>query len=215
MKRGALIITLLVLASCSFRENKEGASQPLAGRGAVSYAKIQSAILKPFCVGCHGGMHAPNLSNYAFVKENLQSVGHSVLEKRNMPKSGPLSEDLMQLLKEWIDNGAPEFAETPDPVPTTPVGGDRPVVKWADVCREVFRPKCFNCHFDNNPQSISNLDNFDTFVETVGTSFYVTVVNSLMPPPPPGTPEGEPNPNKLTRAELEMFSNWIVDGMQR
>lgn len=211
---GALLFSLLLLVGCSFREQKEGGS-PLKGTGNISFARIQSEILKPSCVGCHSGMHAPNLASFSNVKANLQSLAHAVLEKKSMPKAGPLPEGERELLAQWIENGAPEFGEIPDPIPTEPTGGQRPPLKWDTLVKEVLRPKCFNCHFPSNPENISNLDDYEIFVGTVGTSYFVTVINPLMPPPPKDTPEGEPNPNKLTRSEMEMFSNWIVDGMQK
>lgn len=210
-----LFLVSLFFSGCSFREDKNSPSTPFTGKGSISFAIIQQEILKPNCATCHSGNHSPVLTNYAQVKDALAQVEDAVLIKKTMPARGPLPDHELSLLRTWIDNGAPEFVKEDGPAATPTPGATRPVMKWAEACKLVFKPKCFNCHFKENPDKISDLEDYDSFVGTVGTSYFVSVINPAMPPPPKGTPEGEPNPNKLTREEMEVFSNWIVDGMQR
>lgn len=213
---GIITLSTLWMAGCSNTElkgNREGARPK---QGSISFTMVNEKIFTPSCIACHSGSHLPFLTNYQEIKSRITEIQVQVIEKQKMPKKGPLPQDEMDLLKQWIADGAPEFAQTPEtaPTPPAPTGGDRPVMKWAELSAKLLKSKCFNCHYKNNLDKVSDLEDYNTFVGTIGTSYFVTVVTPAMPPAPKGTPEGAPNPNQLTRSEKEMLSNWIVDGMK-
>jgi hypothetical protein len=211
----------LIVSGCSYREEKSrGTAQEPVRTGTISFAKIEKEILRPNCLGCHSGSQSPQLLTYAEVKENLQAIRREVLEKKTMPKRGPLAEAELALLQTWIENGAPEFvSETegpagPSPTPPNPTPNERPVVRWTDLQDRVIKPNCLTCHFKGNPGKLSNLEDKEVLKTSIGSVHFLTVVSPRMPPPPMGAPVGAPNPNQLTREEKELISYWIVDGMQ-
>lgn len=205
-----ILVFLLVLAGCSYRENK---GQPTLSSGAVGFAEIRDQILTPSCIGCHSGTKPMRLVTFEEVKANLNRIRDAVLVRKIMPKRGPLGENEMTMLAKWMDDGAPEIGTGPA-VPAPATGAARPVVKWAELKQKVLNGRCFVCHYADNPDKISNLDDLETFQGTVGTSYFLSVVSASMPPAPKGTPEGAPNPSELSRAEKELLSFWLVDGMK-
>ena len=95
---------------------------PTVFPGIVDYAVIRTQIIEPSCIRCHGGNHAPILNTYADVKSHLSAIEAAVITNKIMPKSGPLSPQLQNLLAQWIAAGAPDSADgtptTPSPTPT-------------------------------------------------------------------------------------------------
>lgn len=205
-----ILIAGLALLGCSYREEK--GRRTFSG-ASVGFSEVRAQIFTQNCVGCHGGSKPPTLITYEQVKENLGKIQDVVLIRKTMPKRGPLGDTDLAMLERWIADGAPEIGPAPV-VPPPGTGGERPVVKWAELKQKVLNGRCIICHFLNNPERISNLDDLEAFRGTIGTSYFLSVVTPAMPPAPKGTPDGDPNPNELSRAEKELLSFWLVDGMQ-
>jgi len=88
-------------------------AEPLA----PTFENVQRFILSPYCLACHsaGSKLQPNLESHAEVLKVLtagkavQSKIVQVLENKSMPPSFPLATkhpELIQLLKDWINQGA-------------------------------------------------------------------------------------------------------------
>lgn len=77
----------------------------------ISFADIQTQILKPSCIVCHSAA-APSggvaLDSYAKVKAEIAAVKKTTIDEKTMPQGGSLSASKLQLLKTWIEQGAPE-----------------------------------------------------------------------------------------------------------
>ena len=69
----------------------------------LSFATVRAQIFTPHCVRCHSGF-----SEYAKVKPRIADIQLAV-ESNRMPKDrAPLSLELKELLRRWIDAGLPE-----------------------------------------------------------------------------------------------------------
>lgn len=78
---------------------------------AINFATVNEKIFKPLCLSCHTaprGRAGINLNTYAFVKANLAAVENAVLVEKFMPPSSELEAESANLLKTWIEAGAPE-----------------------------------------------------------------------------------------------------------
>jgi hypothetical protein len=199
---------LVLLGGCSYNESKTGGS---AVQNAPSFALIKEQILGPRCLACHSGSHPPTLVTYDQVKANAAKIDEIVVVKQTMPKRGPIPAAERELLATWIRAGAPEEGAT---IQTGTQAGPRPEMTWKTLKETVLNGRCFVCHFEGNTGGLSNLDDSEVFREKIGTIYFLSVADSLMPPPPAGTPEGVPTPNRLARAEKEAISFWVVDGMK-
>ena len=86
----------------------------------VNFATIQENILNPSCVRCHSGSFADaGISMTTFAELNSRNIITSgnaegslifqVINNGRMPKGGPrLSQSQIDLMKTWINSGAPE-----------------------------------------------------------------------------------------------------------
>ena len=54
---------------------------------------------------CHAGIQSPNLSSYAGISANADRVKTQVVSGR-MPQGGSLTDEEIQLISCWVDNGA-------------------------------------------------------------------------------------------------------------
>jgi mono/diheme cytochrome c family protein len=91
----------------------------------VTFSQIESTILGPKCVSCHqspDGQAGVNLDSYAAIENAPATHGHAILEpgsadtshlydavkSGDMPPGGPmLSADEIQMIRDWINEGAP------------------------------------------------------------------------------------------------------------
>lgn len=133
---------LLGLISCGGGEHmpvdKQGptAAQPTPGTGetdgeseevepnedSITFNKDALPIFNKNCTVCHkAGSGLPNWSNYAEAYAKRDRIMDRVVIQRNMPPPGavPLQESEIQLVKEWIEQGAPEKRGTQATVTTS------------------------------------------------------------------------------------------------
>ena len=73
-----------------------------------TFITINSQIILPKCVPCHGKSGGLNLESYEFVVRAIDAIRvHAVLDDGDMPPAGLLPKDQRELLGNWIDAGAP------------------------------------------------------------------------------------------------------------
>lgn len=75
----------------------------------VTFDDVNDRIIVPRCVECHGASGGVNLEGYARVKNEVPAIKEVVLKYKMMPppEKEPLTEEELELLKKWIDQGAP------------------------------------------------------------------------------------------------------------
>ncbi|MGV3762479.1 hypothetical protein [Parapedobacter sp.] len=78
----------------------------------VTYTNFVGSLLQSKCSSCHTGAGEGTpywvFSGFNSVKENIDRINDAVIVRRVMPKNGSLSTRERELLKAWIDKGAPQ-----------------------------------------------------------------------------------------------------------
>jgi hypothetical protein len=75
---------------------------PRSGKASkVDFNEITKKIIMPHCIKCHS-----SYMSYSTVFSKRKSILRSVISNRMPKKAVPLSTDLKNLLKDWIDSGA-------------------------------------------------------------------------------------------------------------
>lgn len=222
-----ILSVLFMVSSCSYSIKKNADDQTKSSvtilAKDLSYAKINEQIFKAKCLQCHSGRNQPDLTSYNSILQNKDKIYEQSIGSSKMPKNGRSLTDIERTnLKNWLDAGAPELAVGGDETGSIPVmtpadsaalGFERPVL-WSKVKSQIFDQKCVACHFAGNKDGISSYEDYETTKATVGTIFYTVSINPVMPPGPADLAEGQVNPNQLTRAEKDLLSAWITDGMK-
>ncbi len=107
-KNLALVLLSITFFSCENNVEEE----PIVGGGGnepcdsnISFADNVKPIIDSRCVSCHNGNQSPDLRTYEGVSNNAQRVRSQVVSRR-MPLNGSLSDDQIELIRCWIENGA-------------------------------------------------------------------------------------------------------------
>lgn len=72
----------------------------------ASYTDDIQAIIANNCLSCHSGTQFPDLRTYQGVSTNAGIVKTQVVN-RTMPIGGALTNEEIELIRCWVDNGAP------------------------------------------------------------------------------------------------------------
>jgi uncharacterized membrane protein len=119
MKLRMAVSAALILSSvaCGFRVEKAALSpnsllSPSAAGGAQSaapsYAQVRDTVFSPRCVRCHDSDARVPLDTYEHARHFLPEIRETVFAKKAMPKKGALTQNESDLLRAWLDAGAPE-----------------------------------------------------------------------------------------------------------
>ncbi|SEK50411.1 hypothetical protein SAMN04487910_0677 [Aquimarina amphilecti] len=73
---------------------------------AISFTTNIKPIIDNNCIRCHGGNQAPDLRTYENIRNNSERIRTEVVVNRTMPLGGSLSNDQIELVRCWIENGA-------------------------------------------------------------------------------------------------------------
>lgn len=120
------LLPLIFLTSCDYRVAKQvdGNRVNTKPTASISFAEVNIKVFQPKCSECH------DFSSYSSVKAVVSTMRDYVVSGF-MPKAGAAAGSLTQVEKAfliaWIDQGAPEFAEStganpssdPTPSPTS------------------------------------------------------------------------------------------------
>lgn len=144
------------LISCNYTRLKEpkdsgnqnfGDLKPEEKLSMMNYSFINSRILQPKCVSCHGSSGDVNLESYDSIKSNLSKIQEAVFTEGTMPKRGALTSEEKRLLWNWIRMGAPMQSSEPPPE-------EEPMIATYESIRShIIEPKCLTCH---NPTGEGN-----------------------------------------------------------
>lgn len=77
-----------------------------------TYVEIRNQVLAPFCYRCHsaaaGNRAGVNLESYATVRKNITKIYSAAVVQKTMPPRRPLPQSGYELLRVWIEGGAPQ-----------------------------------------------------------------------------------------------------------
>jgi mono/diheme cytochrome c family protein len=206
----------------------------------IDYAFVNTKVFEPYCVRCHsdagGNKGDVNLETYESVVSALTEIENVVFVERKMPPKragGPLSGYPLEVLKAWIEAGAPVVAGKPQqkpppttttpqptPTPTPPVMPPPPIVvepTWADISSKIFQAKCVKCHSEGGKAEddpltdqsyVINPQNLILVPGKPEESAIIKAItredNKRMPPAKTGM--------TLSPQEIETIQTWILNG---
>jgi uncharacterized membrane protein len=210
-----------VIVGCSFH-NEKGDS---AGQGGNSnfvdvngrifipsnqvpgYQTVKSLVFQNRCIECHGRKGGVSLETYASTLNALNEIKQSVLDEQSMPPRQSLSFEEQQLVRAWIDGGAPELdrSSSVEPVPTaTPVATPFGIVRYADVETVIFAKQCNRCHDDEEAKKDVKLDTYDRVIQNLAEVEKTALIKLSMPRKKP-----------LTLNDQRLLRAWIDQGTQK
>lgn len=222
---------VLILSGCNFYYAKPNSDltdfSDLSSveRNQISWPLVNQAIFTPHCISCH-----KNFGTYLKVKQALGSIEEEVIFNQTMPPSNaePLSSVKIELLKRWIEIGAPEQPlststptptpiSTPTPTSTSTPPTDRVQPTFASIHDRIFVPRCLNCHSTGGTAAKVPLNTLNDLLdspgdlvivgnpEESGLMIAITRTDKKRMPPPR---EGE----ALQAEEIEAIRTWIQKG---
>jgi len=101
-----ILSSLWFLSSCESNAEMEEIPGGFVCKPDISYASVISPIISQNCKPCHfDGSQLPDLSNYNSISTNADLI-KSVTQNKSMPKNGSLTQDEIDAIACWIDNGA-------------------------------------------------------------------------------------------------------------
>lgn len=217
LKLSILVLVIFGLSACDINEHLSGDHSPkkafrtldaggLKGTGVLSpeelsFQNIKTQILEPHCINCHTGKHK-SYEMYSIVRlssnDILDRISTTSFVRRMPAGRAALDPNLIQLFKEWVSQGVPEFAE---PMVIEPnIDKNEIQYSFSDIKEFVFKPNnCFECHshFDDYQTTLKNLAQISSTIQT-----------DRMPYPIAKGGDVEP----LTSEQKKMWLSWVNQG---
>jgi uncharacterized membrane protein len=222
VNRGFLIFVLLGFTACNYNHVK---SVPGTGSGGGTfdpqkldtpdYNTVQTMVLGPRCESCHNGSDGrSDFRGYANARKWLPQIVNRAAKVKDMPKTGPISENEIRLLLNWKAQGSPENVSLGQK-PTDDLG-EGPN-NWTKIHDKIFVPKCMPCHAHQDPpppptdgttppvqDTRLDLDSVSEVRLHISDVFEHVIVKRDMPVPPLPT---------VTPSERDALYDWIDLGM--
>ncbi len=202
-----IILSVLCLQSCNYRTVQGSSKKPITQEDVNvfelnnNYESVRDIVISRQCLQCHSGSGGNkgnlNLETYANIKNNLNQIIFRVLEKKDMPESG-LSEADYQLIKLWLESGAPEKNNSN--------GVNKPItgpLDWTKIKNQILVKNCLDCHSGEKADANLDLSNLDNFKLNLTKIIERTIVKQDMPPEPYSA---------LTSNQRQALLKWISQG---
>ncbi len=206
-----MAVVLLALSGCNYNvtrgNSEENADIEKTGAEDIDFATVTRLVLQPKCLSCHsaatGSQGGVNLDNYDSVRARLSRIAYRTLEIKDMPPGRPLSDGLSQVLRTWIDAGAPESLIGPSSIQADPTL-NQGTNNWAKVRDKIFAKKCFDCHSGDASAGALDLNSLQVAREKAASIFDRVIVRQDMPM--------APYPALVPR-ERQVLLKWFDSGM--
>jgi mono/diheme cytochrome c family protein len=213
----AATMTLLLsfsMAACSSYQEKDVKDLSRSqGGGTISYSTVREKVFVPNCVACHGTSGGVNLESYKSVKLHLKKIEKVVFVTQTMPKGRNLGSAESELLRTWINAGAPETVTG-----ETPSTGEPLQPTFASIKKKIFEPKCLACHTPGGAAAGVSLDSDKDLLGSPRdlvipgnpseSGLYIAITRTdskRMPPPSSGA-------SALSTEEVIAIKQWIEVG---
>lgn len=210
------MILLFTVSACNFRNDKvspdSNAGTFSDPEGFISFASVREKVFAPHCIECHVAY-----KNYSSVANDIDKIVDSISKNRMPKNSSPLSEDLRQLLTQWIEAGLPQAPPNVGPLPELPTGLQ---ANWDSLSENIFFPRCAVCHSPNGEAPWVDLSSRSGMAKTLikHIDFKQPLKSKLilrlsdkdepMPPLPPYS-----DLPQLTEDEINVVIEWIEAGL--
>lgn len=205
--KSLFLLSLIFLSACNYNVMKKNASANAQGENAkaiavLDYATVLKRVIGPQCLNCHsnvgGNKGGLNIESYESIKTNLNQIYYRSIEVADMPEGG-LDPQSKELLKVWIENGAPVQATEGSGVVEGPLN-------WSLVKNKIIGFKCLECHSGKQPEGNLDLTEYETFKTNLNIIFDRVFVKQDMPVAPYPA---------LTISEKSAVLKWISQGMPK
>lgn len=205
---GLLLVVGLALSACNYNHVKDASAGASGRPGGVSsmanvslnYRTMQAAVLGPQCLRCHsaagGNQGGLSLETYQQVRASLNRIYYRSIEKKDMP-SGGLGAAQYDMLKSWIEAGAPETGGTVSRTISGPVG-------WSVVKNQIFKNSCLDCHSGASAEAELDLTSLEVVRRNITGIFKAAIIDQSMPLQPYAA---------LSDSEKQALMKWISQGM--
>lgn len=216
-KKRSSVCSLLVLgalmalmASCNYNHMKKESGSAPAGMEKIKaqpmtsldFQSVRAAVLTPSCLQCHssagGNKGGLSLETYQQVRAQLNRIYYRSVEKKDMPAEG-LPSFQLELLKNWIESGAPERG--------LGRGTGRPIqgpLTWLVIKNQVLKSSCLDCHSGENADAGLDFESLETVRGNIEKIFESAIIKQTMPLEPYGA---------MTEFEKQALMKWISQGM--
>ena len=165
----------------------------------ISFEQIKKQILEPHCISCHTGQHRA-YENYAVVKASagqiLARVTAESASRRMPPRQPALDPELIAMLKEWVEAGAPQEATATE---EEAEDSNAAFVSFQDIKDQVLTPQCIQCH--------SHFNEFAVVKEQLGSIFGLVMEDKMPFPKRKGLPV-----TPLEKPLKDLLVQWVNAG---
>lgn len=202
-----LLATLILLGGCNYNHVRGEApagqrrSEDVKSLSNLDYQSLQIEVLGPQCLRCHssagGSKGGLNLEVYEQVRSNMNKIYFRSIEKKDMPPD-PMAGAQVELLKNWLEAGAPE-KNTGKSGP--PIKG---VVTWMVIKNQVLSSSCLDCHSGKNPDANMDFESLEIVRKNIMAIFDSALVRQTMPLQPYAA---------LSESQKQALMKWISQGM--
>jgi uncharacterized membrane protein len=180
-------LVVFCLTACNYNKLHDGAaSSDRIGAESlenVDYAFVQKSVIGPKCLSCHsaagGNQGGTNLESLKSIRALMSRVTYRSIERRDMPPSG-LGERDMTILKNWIEQGAPESLAGPQEATSDSTIEQGPN-DWAKIRDRIFVQKCLDCHSGKDPQGGLDLTTLALTKAKAAAIFDRVIIQGNMP----------------------------------
>lgn len=177
----AIFLLSACMPSTELKPFGENPRSTVVDKSQLSYALVNDRVLATRCVTCHQSGNArgrTNLETYELVLAKLERVRIRAIVEKTMPDDRPLTFEEEELLRAWIEAGAPREPggiatppPTPTPTPTpeatplpTPQPTPEPLPNFSMIRSTIFSARCLNCHAPGESGEDVPLDTIDDLV---------------------------------------------------
>jgi len=100
-----IMASLIAFTSCEYNVEEETIDEVDICNPTISFVNSIKPIIDNNCVSCHNGGQFPDLRTFNGISNNAGIVKQQVVS-RSMPLGGSLSNDEIELIRCWVENGA-------------------------------------------------------------------------------------------------------------
>lgn len=222
MKVVASLVLLLVFSvGCSDWSRMWSSSQspfaPLSVQEAsvkLNYSYVQSNVLIPYCIRCHGDSGGVNLESIESIRQNAQKIMDSLSPgaQKAMPR-GPegakMSNSEKQILYDWLNAGAPTGTGQVQSAITTypPLTDDeaRAKLNFTYVRDNILISKCVSCHGNAGHVDLTDINSIQQNTRKI----LIAVLGATPTMPPIKTPQAF---RILSEDDRQVMYNWLIKG---
>lgn len=208
LSKTIILLFVNLVFSCNYYKNSGSQVVPQINSEDVTtlaiynnYASINTFVLSNQCLSCHseasGNKGGLNLETYIQIKSNLNQIMYRVLETKDMPPN-PLPETQFNLLKYWLESGAPEHNTT-----NGPEASIQGPLNWFKIKNQILVKNCLECHQGEKAEANLDLSQLENFKNNADKIFNRVFIKQDMPPQIFAT---------LSQNEKQAMMKWISQG---